>query len=156
MQRELVALTESQNSNDREDNSQNSKSKVNNEIVILPPFIRMKDNLMDIEKVICPKVAESNVKQNTETNEKSETNKESETKQELDSSSSDASIVTDSPQFVSITLDASMDTNAEGEVQPNPNTYPFQKPKAILIEGADLLPPGSDISNGDFLDVDCD
>jgi len=165
LQRELVALTESQNTNDREDDSQSSKSKANDEIAMLPPFIRMKDNLMDIEKGICkvtfllevcPKVAESNVKQNTETNEESETKEDSETKQEPDLPLSDATVVTDLPQFVSITLDASMDTNAEGEVEPNPNTYPFQKPKAILTEGADLLPPGSDISNGDFLDVDCD
>jgi len=63
------------------------------------------------------------------------------------------------PPHVIIMLDASTGTSPDGSPGPaaTPSSYPFQPPTAMLISGAHLFPrPGSDISDGDHLEIDLD
>ena len=41
-------------------------------------------------------------------------------------------------------------------MEASPTSYPFQKPIALLKSGAELFPDGSIISNGDYVEIDCD
>ena len=64
----------------------------------------------------------------------------------------------DSPHVI-IMLDASTGTSPDGSPGPaaTSSSYPFQSPTAMLISGAHLFPqPGSDINDGDYLDIDLD
>jgi len=153
-------------------------SKANADIALLPPFIRLKDHILDIEEGVCKvtfdidvcpikKVVEDNdndndndqvEKREIDTNiDENEESKEDATETTVTAAAAETStVVVDIPTIVSITLDVSLERNRQGEPIANPNTYPFQKPRAILKIGQDLFPPNSDISNGDCIEVDCD
>jgi len=68
--------------------------------------------------------------------------------------------VTDScnetPAKAIVELDASMMAGPESAEETSHNNYPFQKPRAVLIEGACYFPPGSPIEDGASVEVDCD
>jgi hypothetical protein len=53
-------------------------------------------------------------------------------------------------------LDPSLGKKADGSIDPSPSSYPFQKPVASVVSGAELFPAGSEIQNGDPVDIDCD
>ena len=55
-----------------------------------------------------------------------------------------------------VELDASMMAGPESAEETSHNNYPFQKPRAVLIEGACYFPPGSPIEDGASVEVDCD
>ena len=57
---------------------------------------------------------------------------------------------------IAVTLDASLHTKMDGSVDATRAAYPFEKPTAILRSGASFFPEGSTVSNGDFVDIDCD
>lgn len=62
---------------------------------------------------------------------------------------------TDQEKIV-VVLNASLHHKADGKVIASEAAYPFQKPTATLESGASCFPEGSNIQNGDFVDIDCD
>lgn len=60
------------------------------------------------------------------------------------------------PAYVALTLDASLEHTPEGKVIASPSSYPFQAPGAILVSGAAYFPEGSEIDDGDRVDIDLD
>lgn len=155
LQRELLALSESSQQQEEEKEANDTaetteeetkpkKKSKNADIALLPPFIRLKSHVLDIEEGICKVSFDVDVcpKKKDETEDETKETKEGETKEIA--------------PIVSITLDVSLQRNNQNEPVANPNTYPFQKPKAILKSGQELFPSKSDICNGDYIDIDCD
>jgi len=161
---------EEENSSKEDDNNkevtkQKKVSKANADIALLPPFIKFNNHILEIEQGICKVSFDIDVcpKKKEEEEKKKEEDEDEDGKDDTTTttvaSTEDGevgTVVTDMPTIVSITLDVSLERNSEGEPIANPNTYPFQKPKAILTNGEELFPPNSDICNGDYLEVDCD
>uniref|UniRef100_A0A7S2DZK0 Uncharacterized protein n=1 Tax=Helicotheca tamesis TaxID=374047 RepID=A0A7S2DZK0_9STRA len=130
LQRELLALTSVEDDKDH--------------IETLPDFIKVTNHELDIAKAVCTVSFEIEVeyeeKEEGETEESAEKEGEAELKKD----------------HVSVTLDASLPTKADGTVDASPSSYPFQKPTAVLKSGAHLFPDGSTVSDGDFVEIDCD
>lgn len=127
--------------NDEDNTKQNKKAttkKANADIALLPPFIKLSNKVLNIEEGICKVTFDIEVCPKLDE------------KKDDDDEKKKVGIV-------SITLDVSLERNADtGEPYADPDTYPFQKPKAILASGQELFPLHSDISNGDCITVDCD
>lgn len=85
---------------------------------------------------------------------------DNETKEKEDATNEKSEDVVDetdnAPICVLVTLDVSMKHNSKGEIITSAGTYPFQKPKATLKSGATFFPKGSDIQDGDEIEVSCD
>eukprot|EP00567_Pseudictyota_dubia_P000306 CAMPEP_0197467460 /NCGR_PEP_ID=MMETSP1175-20131217/65578_1 /TAXON_ID=1003142 /ORGANISM="Triceratium dubium, Strain CCMP147" /LENGTH=297 /DNA_ID=CAMNT_0043003529 /DNA_START=192 /DNA_END=1081 /DNA_ORIENTATION=+ len=60
------------------------------------------------------------------------------------------------PAYVALTLDASLSHAPDGKVVASPSSYPFQAPGAILVSGAAYFPEGSEIDDGDRVELDLD
>jgi len=155
LQRELAAITE------QEEGKASGNAKAN-DVGVLPEFLKYKEHNLDIDEGKCSvsfiltvmenKTSSSETETTTSDNVK-ETGEDSEDKkEETEEKSSDESTVT--PVNVTITLDASVnykDSNPDTSI-----SYPFRKPKALISEGSEHLPSGSNIQNGDEIDIDCD
>uniref|UniRef100_A0A7S2R227 Uncharacterized protein n=1 Tax=Eucampia antarctica TaxID=49252 RepID=A0A7S2R227_9STRA len=151
LQRELLALT----SSDEIDRKQDAG--------ILPPFVTVKDHQLSIEKGICcvtfsisvegaPKKKEVKTDKETE-HQENEENAAGET-------DGDEPVVVAAPEdtitaIVEITLDASLQMKAGSSPDPAAS-YPFQRPKAILLRGSEHFPDGSSVQDGDLIAIDCD
>lgn len=157
LQRELAAITDK-----KEDNKVSGKTKAN-DVGTLPEFLKYKAHNLDIEKGQCSvsfvlTVVEnktSNVKKEATSDNLKDTGDSEDKKEEAEEKSADKSTApTVTPISVTITLDASInykDSNPDTSI-----SYPFRKPKAIISEGSEHLPSGSNIQNGDEIDIDCD
>lgn len=58
--------------------------------------------------------------------------------------------------YVTVSMDTSLETKPDGTVEASPRSYPFQKPRAVLLAGSELFSGGSSVQDGDFIDIDCD
>jgi len=162
LQRELLALSESSQQQEEElreaakkesteddttadeskEETKSKKKSKNADIALLPPFIRLKSHVLDIEDGICKVSFDIDVCPKK--------------KDESEISDGDEESEEETAPIVAITLDVSLQRNSQNEPIANPNTYPFQKPKAILRSGQELFPVKSDIRDGDYIEVDCD
>lgn len=61
-----------------------------------------------------------------------------------------------SPDPIIVSLDASLQRNEKGEVDPTAVSYPFLKPAAVLKLGSKNFPKASTIREGDFVDIEMD
>lgn len=181
LQRELLSLssssTEGKVANETSDGKE-ATPNANDDIGLLPPFVTLKEHSLDIVKATCLVTFQIEVgtppssKTKSKTSETSETekalsNKEEEEKEESKQDDDSEKVETDAdrevvsketsePRYVLVSFDASMRVNSKGEIISHANVYPFEKPKASLKSGAEFFPKGSDISNGDEIEVTCD
>jgi len=129
LQRELLALTSVEDDKDH--------------IETLPNFIKVTDHELDITKAVCKVSFDIEV----------EYEEKAEGAEEGAETEGEAALKTG---HVALTLDTSLPKKADGSVEASPTSYPFQKPIALLKSGAELFPDGSTISNGDYVEIDCD
>lgn len=164
LQKELIALTSAkeQSNADTKDND-DKKLPPSNDIPLVPRFVTVREHTLDIIKGICKINFQIEVpapvleKISTESTGETEPSEEKTEEEEDDSTQEEKRSESSRSVLILFTLDASMSRNLRGELVPNsPNTYPFQKPKAILTLGAEHFPSGSNISDGDEIEVDCD
>lgn len=170
LQRELLALTSSESVPDEEGDAKNSRS----DAAVLPPFVTVKEHSLDIVKATCtvtfqieilaPNVETLKKGAGEEKEGKSEAKAENDAEEKTEGEKTDGTPSDESTSqntepsqiFVSFTLDASMKHNAKGDIVTSATTYPFQKPIASLTSGAEYFPDGSDVANGDEIEVSCD
>lgn len=131
VQRELLALT----------TGNESESSKDERVGLLPQFITLKEHSLNINDGTCivsflieiapGKAGEEGV---------------------------DAPAVSEGEESfkITVTLDASLEKDAEGKVDITSPAYPFLQPKAILTSGASCFPSGSTVKDGDCLAIDCD
>lgn len=150
LQRELLALTSSE-----EGDKQTAG--------ILLPFVTVKEHELEMEKGICsvtfsisvegapnPKLRVAkpeNTAAEVEDNEGS-----SDDKQEGEAAEKVEEKIT---AVIEIKLDASLKMSAGSSPDPS-HSYPFQRPKAVLLSGSQYFPEGSSIADGDLIDIDID
>jgi len=155
LQRELAAITE------QEEGKASGNAKAN-DVGVLPEFLKYKEHNLDIDEGKCSvsfiltvmenKTSSSETETTTSDNVKESGEDSEDKKEETEEKSSDESTVT--PVNVTITLDASV--NYKDSSPDTSISYPFRKPKALISEGSEHLPSGSNIQNGDEIDIDCD
>ena len=164
LQRELLSLS----SSSTDGKAANETSDESDDIGLLPAFVSLKEHTLDIVKATCLVTFQIEVgippatKTKRQTEDGTEIEKDSlieeskQTEEKSDAESGATSKETTEPRYVLVSFDASMKHNSKGEIIPHSNVYPFEKPKATLKSGAEFFPKGSDISNGDEIEVTCD
>lgn len=157
LQKELLSLT----CTDGNDSSIDSGSGMAH----LPEFVKVKEHKLDIENGICTVSFMITVEGYLSEKESAECSTAIKHEKINDGDNGDDTTLTEGAVkteskiqtkmvTVTITLDASLNS-ASSHADPS-RCYPFQKPKAILTEGACHFPPGSRIADLDTIDIDCD
>lgn len=151
LQRELLALTTGMHDDGGKDGDEGGGTK---DVALLPPFVTVHDHTLDIAKALCQVTFQIEVvpPSSATTPTTPTAGDDTAEAQEHDAT---ATVAVEN-RYVLVSLDVSMQHNEKGEVQSSPNTYPFQKPKATLKSGASLFAVGSDVADGDEIEVDCD
>jgi hypothetical protein len=98
---------------------------------ILPPFLAVKSHELDIGAGLCKVSFMVNVTGPSE-------------------------IITDETTPLVVVMDASLARKSDGSIDADAPAYPFSKPSAALESGANRLPLGSTLRDGDTVDIDCD
>lgn len=142
LQKELLALTS-------EDASDGSNDDTKAQPEILPSYVSLKSHDLNIEEGRCELYFV------VDTSLFSKEKNEDSTKEEEGRGDSDKKDADTSPA-VEIVIDASMLRKSNGSIDMAAPTYPFEKPTARLNSGAEHLPKGSTIQDGDCIDIDCD
>ena len=101
---------------------------------ILPPFVTVKDHELDIEKGVCKVTFRISVEGVPTTTQEEETF---------------------STVVVDILLDVSLKLK-DGSSPDSAASYPFHRPKALLLNGSEHFPEGSTVQDGDLIAIDCD
>jgi len=112
----------------------NAPKKETEEVAgVLPAFIKVKEHSLSIENGTCKVSFEISVAKpsSDETTEDETTN-------------------------IILVLDASLSKKVDGSLDPAGPAYPFKKPKAFLLAGAEQFPEGSTVKDGNLVDIDCD
>jgi hypothetical protein len=137
LQRELLVLTTDNASDD-------AKEAVAG---VLPPFVTVKDHELDITKGTCTVSFLLDLPEAKK--------KKKEAGSDLDATEkTEAESVAKDP--VVLALNASLSKKPDGSIDTVAVTYPFLKPVAILVSGAENFPNGSTIKNGDLIDIEMD
>lgn len=177
LQRELLALTSSEKVPEEE----GDESSNNADIALLPPFVIVKEHSLDIVKATCEVTFQIEVAEPSKDKGKKEEakvatppptpsptstaedeaatsteNTEGAKAEEKEGQTNEQSEEKSASTYVLVTLDVSMKHNGKGEIDTSASTYPFLKPKATLKSGASYFPAGSDIKDGDEIEVSCD
>uniref|UniRef100_A0A6U6D7W0 Uncharacterized protein n=1 Tax=Odontella aurita TaxID=265563 RepID=A0A6U6D7W0_9STRA len=164
LQRELLALTS--------DGAGDDKDAVG----VIPPFIKVQEHELVIENGVCKvtfriEVGEDQMApKKEEGGEAEKEGEESEKGGDADKAEGESGDKADEgadaeaavaaalsePAYVALTLDASLARTLDGKVVASPSSYPFQAPGAFLVSGAAYFPEGSEIDDGDRVDIDLD
>lgn len=167
LQRELLALTS--------DDAGEEKDAVG----VIPPFIKVQEHELTIENGICKVTFRIEVGEDQQQEEplkkkegggeaekeKGTGSKEGEERGEgksgdkaAEGADTEAAVAAalSEPAYVALTLDASLAHTPDGKIVASPSSYPFQAPGAFLISGAAYFPEGSEIDDGDCVDIDLD
>lgn len=109
--------------------TENATAKETEEVAgVLPAFIKVKEHMLSIEGGICQVPFALNVEK------------------------PDGGGTTD----IVVVIDASLLRKSDGSIDAGAPSYPFLKPKAVLVSGASEFPEGSNIKDGNNVDIDCD
>lgn len=119
LQRELLALTSDNAPGDTKEALQ----------TVLPPFVSMRDHVLDIEKGNCT------------------------VSFLVDLPPKEGAV---DPAEIVVALDLSLQKKSDGSVDPVAVAYPFVKPTAILHSGSSRFPEGSSITDGDEIEIEMD
>ncbi len=126
LQRELLSLTTTTTSEEGGDTTAAAAA-------ILPPFVTVKEHELDIEKGVCKVTFRISVE--------------------------GVPTAADEESFSTVVVDILLDVSLklkDGNSPDSAASYPFHRPKALLLHGSEHFPEGSTVHDGALIAIDCD